>query len=720
MRGLKFYDPITGLTFSVAVKSVALSLSGHLKGRSNMDKQTVLDRLDLKGYYLTHYPELKINSEWGQTRCNFNSHQDNKPSLFVNLTNGSFHCKGCGVKGSIFDHYMKIHNVDYRTAFNHLSKEAGLATEPQKKIIKTYDYTDESGNLLFQTVRYEPKDFKQRRPDGKDGWIYNLQGIRLVPYNLPDVMKAKSIVIVEGEKDADSLKAIGFTATCNPMGAGKWKTDYSESFKGKRVVIIPDNDAPGKRHAQTVAKNLKDLTESVKIVELPGLPEKGDVSDWIAQGHTKEELIEIIKQTPEWEVPKEDYPLSFLKKGSDLIALECNVEWVIDRLVPKQSITLLHGKGGIGKTWISLILGNAISKGISFMDLTTQQMPIVFVDFENSLPVLVERVKKIEASEVLFWHNTNEVRPPKLDREDWEQYKSLPIGLLIFDTLRASQGKDENSSQDMASIMSRLKELRDMGFTILLLHHTPKSNDRTYKGSTAIMDLADHVLSLHKVKRGSLEDVDDDDEEGYYRLGTKEKTRYEPFHIFLDFDPEKGFVVAPDPDEEDMKGIYTLIVELRDSTGELPIQSQIFDKAKAELNIGNSKTRKLLKKGAGKCWNSTQIPERRNAKVFEPISVCQFVTPIYTQQTNKLPENPSQTLDGIEFSVCQGGIEKLQQTNKLPQSEIVVNQFVNGHSKVNIPQSLDTVEFVSLSGGIKQTNKLEVIDLEHAQMEIIE
>jgi archaellum biogenesis ATPase FlaH len=372
------------------------------------------------------------------------------------------------------------------------------------------------------------------------------------------------------------------------------------------------------------------------------------------------------------ELPKDHEidPMTFLRKGSDLLSLDCCVEWVVDKLIPKQSITLLHGKGGIGKTWISLIIGNAVSKGIDFMNLNTEQMFVVFIDFENSLPVLVERVKKIDASEILFWHNTNETRPPKLDRGEWTQYKNLPMGLLIFDTLRASQSRDENSSQDMAFIMSRLKELRDMGFTIILLHHTPKSNDRTYKGSTALMDLADHVLSLHRVRKGSLEDIDDEDEEGYYRFGTKEKTRYEPFHIFLDFDPEKGFISAPDPDLEDMRELHNIIVELKDSQGELPIQSQILDKAKEELNFGNIKTRKLLKRGESKYWNSTQIPERRNAKIFEPI---QFDSLIGIYRGNKLTNSPS--------------------------------QFDNGDSKREA-QSLDNTEFDSYSEGVLQTHKL--------------
>ena len=587
-----------------------------------MDKHTVLNRLDIKSFYSFELPSIKWNgSGMGQALCPF--HEDTKPSLSINVNTGQFKCFGCSKTGSIFDFYMTKHNVDFRTAKDALAREAGVTAE--KKIVTTYDYKDESENLLFQTVRYEPKDFKQRRPDGKENWLYNLQGILLVPYNLSEVIKAKSVIIVEGEKDVETLKRINLIACCNPMGAGKWKAEYNHYFKGKKIAIFPDNDEPGKRHAETISKNLKGIAESIKVIELPGLPAKGDISDWLNHGHTKDELLKVIKSSPEWIEPKSE-PLSFLKKGADLLTLECSIEWVIDKLIPKQSITLLHGKGGIGKTWLSLIIADAVSKGISFLALTTQQLPVIYIDFENSLPVLVDRVKKIQASEVLFWHNTNELKPPKLDHLSWEQYKSLPIGLLIFDTLRASQGQDENDSKNMAFIMGRLKELRDMGFSIILLHHTPKSNDRTYKGSTAIMDLADHVLSLHKVRKRNLQDVadDEDEEDCFYKLGTRDKTRYEPFHIFLDFDPEKGFVIAPDPNEEDLKELHSIITDLRKSTGEPPIQSKIIDQAKEELELSKSKTTRLLRKGEGKYWQSQKLPERKNAKVYDPISVYQF------------------------------------------------------------------------------------------------
>ena len=99
------------------------------------------------------------------------------------------------------------------------------------RITKTYDYTDVEGDLLFQVVRFDPKDFRQRRPDGKGGWIWNLKGVQRVLYRLPEISKAvragRTIYIVEGEKDVESLEKLGFAATCNPMGAGKWIDEYS-------------------------------------------------------------------------------------------------------------------------------------------------------------------------------------------------------------------------------------------------------------------------------------------------------------------------------------------------------------------------------------------------------------------------------------------------------------------------------------------------------------
>ncbi len=178
------------------------------------------------------------------------------------------------------------------------------------KIVKTYDYRDESGTLLFQACRMEPKDFRQRRPKPGGGWDWSVKGIRTIPYRLPELVAEpeRPVVVAEGEKDCDALAHIDVLATCNAGGAGKWNSEHAKHLAGRRVVILPDNDEPGRNHAAMVAASLYGLAESVRIVELPGLSDKGDVSDWLAAGGTKEKLVALIKAAPDWQPTAEPWP----------------------------------------------------------------------------------------------------------------------------------------------------------------------------------------------------------------------------------------------------------------------------------------------------------------------------------------------------------------------------------------------------------------------------
>jgi len=179
----------------------------------------------------------------------------------------------------------------------------------QPEILTTYDYLDENGELIFQVVRTKPKNFFQRRPDGKGGWINGLGNVKPVLYRLPELLQAvkngETIFVCEGEKDCDRLAELGLVATTNPMGAGKWREYFSDWLKDANVVILPDNDEPGRKHAQQVAQSLFGKAKSVKVLELPDLPPKGDVSDWLSGGGTKEELLRLAQEAPEWEPPKQ-------------------------------------------------------------------------------------------------------------------------------------------------------------------------------------------------------------------------------------------------------------------------------------------------------------------------------------------------------------------------------------------------------------------------------
>lgn len=179
-------------------------------------------------------------------------------------------------------------------------------TAQRSRIVATYDYRDERGELLYQAVRLEPKDFRQRRPDpDKPGaWLWNLTGVRRVLYRLPELLAAEAspVYVVEGEKDVENLRALGLTATCNVGGAGKWADSYSAALAGRQVVIVPDLDTPGIEHAEKVARALAGVAGSVRVLRLPDLgpvvaKHGRDVSDWLAAGGTAARLVELAEQT---------------------------------------------------------------------------------------------------------------------------------------------------------------------------------------------------------------------------------------------------------------------------------------------------------------------------------------------------------------------------------------------------------------------------------------
>ena len=180
-----------------------------------------------------------------------------------------------------------------------------------RAIIATYDYPDEIGELLYQVCRYSKKDFKQRRPDGKGGWIWNLKDVRKVLYRLPELIEAmahaRTILIPEGEKDVNNLWKIGLPATCNPGGASqpgkktKWRIEYSETLRGADVVLFPDNDEPGWNHVEQVGTSLRGVAARVRVLVMPD--SQKDVSDWLAAGGTREQLDALIEQAPDWIPP---------------------------------------------------------------------------------------------------------------------------------------------------------------------------------------------------------------------------------------------------------------------------------------------------------------------------------------------------------------------------------------------------------------------------------
>ncbi|PEN10366.1 hypothetical protein CRI94_17260 [Longibacter salinarum] len=194
--------------------------------------------------------------------------------------------------------------------------------------VDRYTYRDADGAILYDVVRYEmretshpacgEKKFMQKAylPDHKDsdrnGYVFGRRKYEVPPvlYRLPEVLEqakaGKRVFVVEGEKDVHTLEDAGFVATTPPQGAGKWKDSYTGALEGAHVVILPDNDQPGRKHARAVAEEVSRVARSVRVVELEDVPRKGDVTDWMNHGHTSDELRQMVQDTAEWQPSQGD------------------------------------------------------------------------------------------------------------------------------------------------------------------------------------------------------------------------------------------------------------------------------------------------------------------------------------------------------------------------------------------------------------------------------
>lgn len=247
-------------------------------------------------------------------------------------------------------------------------------------------------------------------------------------------------------------------------------------------------------------------------------------------------------------------PYTFMRTGSELQALDIHVDWTVEKLIPEGAITLLHGPAGLGKTWLCLALAKAVSDGAPFLGLQTKQREVVYCDYENPLAIVHDRVCTLNVCAPHFWHLSDPTPPPKLDGADWARLKDLrPRSLIFIDTARGATDGDEIKGQDVALVMNRLKELRELRHDIILQAHTSKANKKVSKGATTWEDLADHTLALYRVRPGTFEEIEGEgfDPNALLFLGTGNKSRYERSRFLVTLNPQAGtFALAEDPNIE--------------------------------------------------------------------------------------------------------------------------------------------------------------------------
>jgi putative DNA primase/helicase len=222
----------------------------------------------------------RSGSNW-MARCP--AHDDTNPSLSIREAEGKVlvYCHaGCGQRDVI--QALKAKGVWPERPVNQ-----------RRAIAATYDYCDEVGHVVYQVVRTQPKGFFQRRPDGHGGWI-NKKSKRQVLFHLLEVVESPIVFVVEGEKDVETLRSQGFVATTNAGGAeAPWLPEFTEALAGREVILIPDNDRPGRERAARIARALLGRVTRLVILELEGAK---DVSEWFERGHGELELIELVEK----------------------------------------------------------------------------------------------------------------------------------------------------------------------------------------------------------------------------------------------------------------------------------------------------------------------------------------------------------------------------------------------------------------------------------------
>jgi 5S rRNA maturation endonuclease (ribonuclease M5) len=392
-------------------------------------------------------------------------------------------------------------------------KLADLFTEKRNgsnlgTIVATYDYTDADGKLLFQCTRHDPKDFRQRQPNGAGGWTWSLKGIdKPVLFHLPKLAKAANVIVCEGEKDVLRVEQEGFTATCNPMGAGKWRGWHSDTLRGKCVCVVADKDKPGREHAEQVARSLQGKASFVSVIELPDVNGHvvKDAADFFAAGGTKAQFAELVSNAEAW---KPSVASKTLLDEYMPEAEECNAcitpdlpeiidaadfisepltepPQLIQGVLHQGSKLVLGGGSKSFKTWTLLDLALSVAHGQPWLSFGTAQGRVLFLNFEIQPWSWQKRIQKVaeskgvklEPGRVSLWNLRGKAAAfDKLLPQVIEHAKGY--ALIVLDPVYKLYGNaDENKTTDVARLLNAIEDLAvQTGAAVAFGAHFSKGN----------------------------------------------------------------------------------------------------------------------------------------------------------------------------------------------------------------------------------------------------
>lgn len=391
-----------------------------------------------------------------------------------------------------------------------------------RRIDATYDYYNPDGELVMQTVRYTPKGFAQRQPDGHGGWQWHLRGLEERPlYRLPQVLDAvadgRTVWIAEGEKDVDALVQAGLDATCNPMGAGKWRPEHTRWLTGATTIeIVADNDDAGRAHARAVCDALTPHVGAVRLWRPPASCK--DIAEHLGQGRR---LTDLQPLEPDIAAPEPD--LDGSQPGSDLTRMLINwdtfwstdhttEDWLAWPLLAVGRQTALYAPAKTGKSLVTLAVIAALAAGHPILGRPAQPpRNVLYLDLEMTPADLHERLDGLgygPHTDLSYLHYASLPTIPPLNTVEGaaillELAETVGAEAVVIDTTSRAIDGDENDSAPYRDFARHTGlALKAAGIAALRTDHAGKDKDRGQRGSSAKNDDVDIVMRLDPADGG--------------------------------------------------------------------------------------------------------------------------------------------------------------------------------------------------------------------------
>ncbi|MFA7647922.1 MAG: AAA family ATPase [Phenylobacterium sp.] len=419
------------------------------------------------------------------------------------------------------------------------------ASGPRRRVVAEYVYRLADGTPFAKVTRWEPKGFTQSHWTGSRWASGKPEGGKL-PYRLPDLLAdpGGAVFICEGEKDADRLAALGFQTTSATEGAGKWTADLAQWFAGRLAFVLPDNDIAGEKHAQQVARSLHGIAREVRVVRLPGLPEKGDVSDWLDGGGDADGLFALACAAPLWEpgqdtrddvgpageVDDRDDPtvehdaagVAFVTASELLRRPLTPRRFLAGEAIPLGQVTDLRGDGKTGKSTLGIQLCVAVVTARSWLDMPVERGPAVYLASEDDADEVQRRLNAIathyavsdeELSDLHIWPlatddpalvalDGGKLKPTVRWRELVAKVEAVRPSLVLLDSRADVFAGEEMNRQQVRTFVALLRALAvRTGAAVVMLSHPSlggMASGTGNSGSTHWANAARAVLYLRR------------------------------------------------------------------------------------------------------------------------------------------------------------------------------------------------------------------------------